>query len=401
MYNLEMPRILYGNFDFEHQLTGAPPPSPGSRLARINAELSPALAALAEEGDRLLCPGAFDAVHLDHLADLGIPRPKLLSESDTLPAGAELVPWGWSEVALKLAATSNLVAQHPPLDAVKLANCRRFAQTIEADWNCGLDGAAVIGDLEELAAAVRCSVAYSPRWVLKARFGMSGRERHLGSGGQLDEQAANWAKKRLERDGVIVLEPWVQRIAEAGLQFEIPRQGAPQLLGITPQLCDEAGHYHGNRMTIPEGEIADWQPAVETARRLAEHLQKTGYFGPLGIDAMRYCAADGGERLRPLQDVNARYTMGRLALGFRRLLSSHEVGTWLHCSTKRAGGSWETLVDQIKNDLPSGCRVVPTSPLRIDGQPPHLVHLILAAPSENELAAAERVFIGARKNPAG
>ncbi len=388
-----MPRLFYGNFDFEHHLTGASAPSADSKLGRINAELTPALIALADEEDCLWCPAPFDETYLNDLTAAGMPRPRLVTAGESLPPDLSLVPWGWSDVALKLAIRTGASVEHPPLEVVKQANCRRVAHELETRWNCGLEGAAEICTLDELARVIGQSTNFSLGWVLKARFGMSGRERHLGSGVDVDSPTINWAKKRLARDGAVLFEPWVQRIDEAGLQFEIPRDGKPQLLGITPQLCDATGHYRGSRLTISDTAAAAWQPAVDVGRRLAAHLQQTGYFGPLGIDAMRYRDQQGEIRIRPLQDINARLTMGRLALGFRRCLLPGEAGSWLQLPFQPMEGSEDSPWEHIRRKLPADCRIIPTSPATLGGQPPRLMHLIVAAPTESVLADVERLFV--------
>ncbi|QDU43572.1 [Butirosin acyl-carrier protein]--L-glutamate ligase [Symmachiella dynata] len=392
-YNFKMPRLLYGNFDFEHHLTGAGAPSPDSKLGRINAELTPALIALADEEDYLWCPAPFDESHLNDLTAAGMPRPRLVTAGASLPRDLSLVPWGWSDVALKLATQTGASAEHPPLEVVKQANCRRVAYELETRWNCGLDGAAEICHLDELARVIEQSANFSLGWVLKARFGMSGRERHLGSGVEVETPTINWAKKRLARDGAVLFEPWVQRIDEAGLQFEIPRDGEPQLLGITPQLCDATGHYRGSRLTISAAAATAWQTAVDVGRRLAVHMQQTGYFGPLGIDAMRYRDQQGEIRIRPLQDINARLTMGRLAWGFRRCLVPGEAGAWLHFPFQPLEGSEDSPWEHIRRKLPADCRIIPTSPATIGGQPPKLMHLIVAAPTESALADVEQLLV--------
>jgi hypothetical protein len=106
------------------------------------------------------------------------------------------------------------------------------------------------------------------------------------------------------------------------------------LIGVTQLHCNERGQYRGSWFTEPlnaKGDISsDWQAAVDWALRAAERLQDRGYFGPLGIDAMRYTLPGGAVHMRPLQDINARWTMGRLSLGWRRLLRSGESGLWWH-----------------------------------------------------------------------
>jgi DNA-binding transcriptional ArsR family regulator len=45
---------------------------------------------------------------------------------------------------------------------------------------------------------------------------------------------------------------------------------------------------------------------------------------------MQYRDENEQLHIRPLQDINARWTMGRLSLGFRKLLKPRESAKWLH-----------------------------------------------------------------------
>jgi len=69
---------------------------------------------------------------------------------------------------------------------------------------------------------------------------------------------------------------------------------------------------------------------------LEEQLQKVNYLGPISIDAFVYQSAAGEARLKPIVEINPRYTMGRLSLELMhnvapgstavfRLLSRREV----------------------------------------------------------------------------
>ena len=88
--------------------------------------------------------------------------------------------------------------------------------------------------------------------------------------------------------------------------------------------------------------------------RIAQRVQQLGYFGPLGIDAMQYRDEAGAIRLRPLQDVNARYTMGRLALGFGRVLRPGWCGTWGHFSRRHlAGRDRKAWLAGMRHSLPA------------------------------------------------
>ena len=71
--------------------------------------------------------------------------------------------------------------------------------------------------------------------------------------------------------------------------------------------------------------------AAEATRPAVRDLTQRGYFGPVGIDAMRYFDADLKiSRTRPLQDINARWTMGRLAAGWFERLGVDRPMTWWH-----------------------------------------------------------------------
>jgi len=384
-----MPQLFYGNFDFEHQLAD-PAASTDAKLARINAELTPALVGLVTDPkDRIYCPPGIHPAELPTIPDEDGIIPQGIDVSEIKGPDWTLVPWGWSAAAFDFAQRQGLACDAPPLDVVNTANCRKFGHELERDWGCGLEGTAIVGSLDELAAHIALSKEISPRWVVKTRFGMSGRERILGSGPAIDEASLNWARRRLERDSALLFEPWMERIAETGLQFEIPPDGDPQLLGLTPLLSDQAGHYRGNHITVSDEEFAKWDAAVQTGERLAKYLQQLGYFGPLGIDAMRYRDRRGQERLRPLQDINARHTMGRVALGFRRLIRPHEPGSWLHRPAP-AGMSVEQFWSELRDRLPKSCRVLQTSPNTIGGQPPRLLHAVVTGTTAAELAEAEQ-----------
>ena len=55
---------------------------------------------------------------------------------------------------------------------------------------------------------------------------------------------------------------------------------------------------------------ADDSRLEEAAARAGEALARAGYHGPFGIDAFRYRSAPGApERLNPLSEINARFTM--------------------------------------------------------------------------------------------
>jgi len=58
-------------------------------------------------------------------------------------------------------------------------------------------------------------------------------------------------------------------------------------------------------------------------------LAEAGWRGPIGVDAMVFThTTDQTLRLRPVVEINPRFTMGRLGLALRRHLAHGAVGTW-------------------------------------------------------------------------
>jgi hypothetical protein len=385
-----VPRIFIGNFDFEHRLAD-PGFTPPAHLVRLNAEMAVAWLANAEEGDWLYTPEEADEAFFRRMQQFGFPCIRAVTSLDSIPKNVECVPWGWSSEIQSLAQRKGWSRTAPTLEAVRLANSRMTSAELERSWNVGLAGAAVITSIEDLHAAITHLEAITHRvgdlpilnpsrdannppaahpscdankppaavWVLKSEYGMSGRERLLGQGPPT-EMAMNWVRRRLRNQQSLFFEPWVERLSEVGIQIDIPKHGPPLLVGVARMETDERGQYAGSwfsaRTSVTFTDDPEWQNAIETCLRAASHLQSLGYFGPVGIDAMQYRDNEGSTRIRPLQDINARWTMGRLSLGWRRFFDAKSEALWQHFSSAST------------NELPfSPDRIIPTSPETIGG----------------------------------
>ena len=394
--------VFLGNFDFEHQLASEVYAAAGGGTPALNLQLASCWLGIAAAGDQIYLPASIAPEFITQLAVDGLPTVEWIS---TWPgreqaAQREFVPWGWSEAAANLADAQGFRTTAPDLAAVKTVNSRSFSFHCETEWGVSLPGSCQVKDMDELEAAVAELAARQgteeTTWVLKADFSMSARERMLGRGAGVSNPIRDWAKKRFAYPQPLFLEPWVQRVAEAGLQFEIPQQGEPAFLGLAQLLCDDRGQYRGSRICVDAQTQKTWQPAIEMGQRVAARVQQAGYFGPLGIDAMQYRDERGALQCRPIQDVNARYTMGRLALGFRRFLKSGQVASWLHFPWKESYGQpfskWLRCVADMQE---SGTRLVATSPDQIDGQTLRLVNVLLISETTDELDRNEEALMRA------
>lgn len=391
-----MRRFFLGNYDFEHQLAGEVYAMPGGSTPTINAMFASCWIGLAEDGDLISLPGRLSPDFNFYLREAGLPcvefSPGWPNQSQA--AEIELVPWGWSSEVKEIAARKGFEIDAPEASAVQTVNSRRFSFACEQEWELALPGSQQVHDLDELQSAIK-ELLQHPEcqghgWVVKADYSMSARERMLGQGKEITETVRSWAEKRFTMQQPLFLEPWVNRQDEAGLQFFIPREGAPQWIGLAPLVCDARGKYRGSRISVDAQTEEEWQPAIEVGHRVAERVQQTGYFGPLGIDAMCYADAQGTLKWRPIQDVNARYTMGRLALGFSRFLKPNEVASWLHFSWKESYGiRFSNWLRCHFEQSGSGTRCITTSPDQIDRQTLRLVNTLLISESPEQLRHAE------------
>lgn len=382
-----MPRLFFGNFAFEHELTN----QPISKAARRTVnEMCLMWIAIANTDDAI-ASWELDPAEFQELWHAGLPQPRFVEVepqwAKKTAGNWEFCPWGWSSEALESGGMLGFDLDASLTMGAMLANSRLFSHHWESQLGCGLPGQRTAqNSFSEIVQGVRELGAHG-RWVIKSSFSTAARGRQIGSGPEFSESLFRWCENQLEHPfASLVIEPWVKRVAESGIQFDIPQLGTgePQCVGITPLLTTPDGRYLGSRFGAVD--VSDFEPALEQTQAAAKAAQEVGYYGPLGIDVMQYRDDEGKLKLRPLQDINARWTMGRLALGFERLLQSGEVGTWLHVR-------WTTDVDEwmnaMRRQLPNGVRLLRTSPRQFAGKPVRHGSVVIIAPDMELLTTAE------------
>lgn len=350
-----MRRLLYGNFDYEYEL-GQPGHIPSVRLRQLNAELTPHLLALANGDDTLLLPEPLPSgfgesavriglsrpagVHIP--SDAGIPpfiQPTGNGGNSDLIEGMTPEPWGWSHSSIELLRSLGATGGNTKPAAFRSANSRAFAAAVEAEFGLHPDGASEIESRQSLGSRLREVAALwqskpeSFRWILKAEFGMSGRDRLVGRGISLEDNQVNWIERRLRSGQRLFLEPFLDCVCEFSTQWHIgtiteydpsPLEDSAcnnRLIGMTLLHSDERGQFRAcepcsNIETAASATDIDariFQQGVQSARLAVDRIADLGCIGACGIDAMIYRGVAGDLQLRPLQDVNVRWTMGRIA----------------------------------------------------------------------------------------
>ncbi|MDA1164989.1 MAG: hypothetical protein O3B13_17980 [Planctomycetota bacterium] len=390
-----MTHIFYGNFDFEHELA-SPSYNRSNRLNRMNAELTNHLLALASDGDQLFFPTEPPTAFLHEAEQAGFPDVCTHVCTDLMSDRPVAIPWGWSKAAVTFSQGQDWTTSAPSLAAVLKMNSRMLSFGLEERSVGGIPGATVIDSLKQLVTAIQDASAIWNRplekfaWLLKAEFSMSGRERIAGHGANFDDSSRNWVGRRLVSGRRLYFEPRVESLFELSTQWNIPnlsltatQHGSPEFFGATQLLTDSSGQYLGSVPIAASLEKVSRNTAdsclspeildrvVADAELAAREAQWLGYHGPLGIDAMIYRGPNGEPALRSIQDVNARLTMGRIALEWFQRFPDSEYSAWL-----LAPCEW-LQCDEL-NLSPANPIIRQTSPFRIAGQPARRVGVLFA-----------------------
>ena len=309
-----MIRYVLSNLDFEYELAGVPTPS---EVAGFCQRWRSVL--------RLL-PEAREAECLDPLIGHRVEGPVLT--------------WG---------ATARVSGGGPGLSVVRKVHDKRYSHALEVALGCALEGSRVVGSVADLEAAV----AQLPTdWVLKHPMGTSGRDRMLGRRGALSDSARGWARRKFSQGWTLLLEPWVADRVDFSLHYDIAEDGTVHYRGACLLVPDRGGVYRGNRVS-DEARFETARPWVE---RALGSVAADGYHGPIGIDG--FLCGDG--RLRPIVELNARYTFGRMALALREWTAGLPF-VWWHPQVRVGPGLTVVRPERGRYRLPTAVDPMGTS----------------------------------------
>jgi hypothetical protein len=315
-------RLWYMNADFEVEL--AHTVGPYRRLPTfeaLNRRLAPHLLWLARAGDALLLSEPWP-VSLQREAERR--RVELISTERLTPQSTRtFTPWGWTPSAVASGEQAGAIVRPVPLEVVARVNSKLWSHALEIELGLSLPGAATASTFEELEEVVAhaCPQAYE-KWVIKNEFGFAARERVLGRGPVLLEPQAKWSRRRLAKGETLIFQPWLEVVREYGTAMEISRDGALRILGISDLQTNGAGTGTGYILGRPPAPVRAGE-LERIARLVGERLFKEGYYGPVGIDALEH---QGG--FHPLLEINARYTMGFVAVAVERSLKPRAPTFW-------------------------------------------------------------------------
>lgn len=339
-----MSRLFVGNFAWEESLAGGALPA---RLLQTEVERACVWSGAAEAGDEILFTAIPDANWLARMRHLGLPEFRVVTPAQLGEVRVtELVPWGWNNEFRDWAAHSFPETRVPDPANQREVNTREFQNEVCRHLGCALDGEGTFRKASDLASHLgrqseSRSESAAGQWVLKANLGFAGRNQRRIPDCNLTAEDLRWIEKRIQLTGAVAVEPWLRDIVQLGGQWEILPTGEIQFIGLTRLLCDSRGGYVGTATSLGGLVVGIQQEVRDQQLRAVEIIAAAGYFGPVGIDAMLH-QTNNGPRMRPIQDINARWTMGRLALAWRDRfvkLGIGREGTWIHGSRCETPGA--------------------------------------------------------------
>ncbi len=332
------PDVFFFNPIAEEEIAAGGPVETRESVLDLAHDLEILVAFLAKREDIALMRELPTREHLARLKACGFVLPELapLDEEGGIKRDSllrkrrlhRLRPWGHSPATAAL--LSPLVDRLPETERVHPLWKDAWEELCSKPPVVGNDQATVRCTSREDAEAV---VKPGRTWVAKAPLGASGRRNQRFS--EFNE-VSNWIEKTIAAQGAVVIEPWLDRVFDFSAQYEM-EDDELRFLGFVRMENGRSGRFcaaeAGPKFLRPvDPEIARFLMEKEygsaTPRlgfysdilpvELKEKLAAAGYRGPVGVDAFVHRQADGSLGLRRVVEINARYTMGRVAIELAR-----------------------------------------------------------------------------------
>lgn len=443
------PAVFWFNPLSEGGMAQGPSFTPAKAQAALVADLECLAGFLARRDDVVLVTQMPSLAWRRRIAEVGFPQVEFQTlDSGTIPVAlherklSTLRPWAWGPDSARLLTSLShaLPAGEPdptPFTAQrqtlysKVWSARFLRAWMEdltmrpavddpiPDWLCETDviGTSATSPAEVLDSVYRIRARGHHRVVLKAEFGLAGQSAVRLWEPTLLPAQKRWIEQTCERGLRIVVEPWLDRIADFSVQFEL-QSGRLRRIGFTGLVNDHRGQFCANwaaadfRRSLPihgvdafRGRAGALQglPQLfdQLQQRLESELVQAGHVGALGVDCFVYRDANGFCRVKPVVEINPRYTMGRLTLELMRQVSPGSCGWFEICRVKSAESS-TVLANEWEQQLPLVMEGDPSPRIRqgalvlndIDSNPSTLA-LFRVAPG----VASLRQWLAARNVP--
>lgn len=359
------PHLFIYNPDAELRIASHGPYHPPKHLNRLIEDLEMLPAFLAGIDDVVLVNKTPGRQHRENLHKDGflLPQFELVnSERNSLPLDSELLkrkvggfrPWALTKESLKIIQmlgkhsineeNSKLASKFENIECglekfysketsiqifegfLKSSGCRELSGLLIDKSEIGC----VVSSLDELRAHIdKLKRLGHQKFVVKCPFGAAGGNQLRLWDDPITQRQLNWIENAVQTQQKVIVEPWHERVLDFSIQLEISLK-ATKVVGWTILRNDHRGQFEGIqfpfRLALAKyPEFARFlnynhkngslnEVMEQLIEYVGEQFMYQNYVGPVGIDAYLFKDLNGELRLRPMVEINPRYTMGRLAL---------------------------------------------------------------------------------------
>lgn len=277
-----------------------------------------------------------------------------------------VVPWGWNPALVRRLANAGVAPALLPsaecLRDIRTVSHRSLAirvlRQVREEASADLKPL-LCGESREVSdeGVLRTLIGHTPDGLLlKAPLSGSGRGL-IRAGNAYVHPVSGWCRGTLGVQGSVIVEPLYNKVCDFAMEFYADGKGAVAFKGYSLFETNVHGSYTGN-LLMTDRQIAaaigrygfQEQHLQEVCRLLSEalgHEAAGRYRGPLGVDMMVCRAPDGGYKLHPCVEVNARFTMGLFSrLFYDRYASAGVTGTFRIRFSKQPGELQEYAAGQ-------------------------------------------------------
>jgi uncharacterized ferritin-like protein (DUF455 family) len=379
------------------------PTKPQAQLAR-DLENLPQF--LCRQDDIVLTGQKPSVEFLSRIKQAGFPLPEFVAAGSEAAGGmrplaarklGNLRPWAWGPDSFELLKPlfgSVTGEKRPDEKRFNDGLARLYAKAWSANflrrivsekpapgWLCTENETGVAvnspGEARAVIAGIRARGQH--KIVVKRGYGVAGSNALRLFEPELAETQVRWMENAFARRQELVIEPWLERVQDFSVQLEMT-PGGLKLCGFTGLINDARGQFVANfaeahhHKRIPAAVISAFRGPADISGRLLEfydeifarlegELRAVDFAGPLGIDAFTYFDAAAGVRLKPVVEINPRYTMGRVLGELMRQTRQNTAGLFrlVNPAQLRAEG-FETFASYAR-------ALEAKFPLRLEGDP--------------------------------
>lgn len=246
---------------------------------------------------------------------------------DSIPIN-NIEPWGWDPTLrnflIRHGVDSRLMPTLEEIDTIRTLSHRSLAKELLDDLR-KIPGTTGNAHICQTTEEIEAWISQYGQVVVKAPWSSSGRGIRFISTME-DAHIQGWIKNMLKAQGCLLVEPYLKKVKDFGIEFFSDGEGGIQYCGLS-LFNTVNGAYSGNILATEKAKYEmfrhydeEWmtgqiRAVVSRVQNFLGPRLKHAYRGPFGIDLMLVTSDERqGFLLDPCVEINLRRTMGHVAL---------------------------------------------------------------------------------------